>query len=50
MRNDYRKWNIVKEIYFLEKKYYKDFKIEWEKTANSEFYAKVLKKAMKKFV
>lgn len=49
VKSDFRKWKIVKGEYFLEKNYYKDFKIEWQKPATSEFYAKTLKNAMKKF-
>ena len=49
MHKDDRDWKIVKDEYFYERDYYRDFKIEWLKPIKYERYRLLQYQAMKKF-
>ena len=38
IKKDEREWKSIKDLYFYERDYYKDFQIEWEKPIKSESY------------
>ena len=42
IKKDKQEWKNVKDLYFYERDYYKDFQIEWEKPIKSEFYTNSL--------
>jgi hypothetical protein len=42
IKKDSREWKSVKDLYFYEINYYRDFQIEWEKPDKSELYANFL--------
>ena len=42
VKKDNREWKSVKDLYFYEIDYYRDFKIEWEKPIKSEYYTNSL--------
>ena len=42
IKKDNQEWKSVKDLYFYEINYYRDFQIEWEKPDKSELYANFL--------
>ena len=42
IKKDNQEWKSVKDLYFYEINYYRDFQIEWEKPDKSELYANSL--------
>ena len=42
IKKDSREWKNIKDLYFYEINYYRDFQIEWEKPDKSELYANFL--------
>ena len=50
MHKDERDWKIVRDQYFYERDYYRDFKIEWLRPIKYEEYRTSQNQTMKKFI